>query len=201
MDERDRYEPMPSFAALPLWLWRRMRRGVRLVAVVLAAAGVAGLVALVVNGAGAREDIRRQTASYRLHAEERLRADQAPRHGRAAALASLPKALERAIDRDVVRRLPRLGPPETGCRRVRPVDATGKALQLRRRDAYFTCFAVGKTTDTGAATLQTGYHFRARADLITLRFSWCKLNPRPIHADQEEFIRVALSEECVPPQR
>ncbi len=85
--------------------------------------------------------------------------------------------------------------------RVTPVDSSGKAIQLPASDAYFTCFAVAKTTETGAARLQTGYRFRARASLSTLRFSWCKLNPRPIHADQEEFIRVELSGECVPPDR
>jgi hypothetical protein len=201
VDVKDRYEPMPSFAALPLWLWRRTGRRSRVAVVVLAAAGAFGLAALVLDGTGVREDVRRQTASHRLRAEERLRADQAPRRGRAATLASLPEALEQAIDRDAMRRLPRLRSPVTSCRRVAPVDWTGKAIELPASDAYFTCFAVGRTTETGAARLQTGYGFRARANLDTLHFSWCKLNPRPIHADQEEFIRVELSEECVPPQR
>lgn len=35
--------------------------------------------------------------------------------------------------------------------------------------------------------------------LRTRAFAWCTLNPRPIYADQEEFIRVPLSRECVPP--
>ena len=88
----------------------------------------------------------------------------------------------------------------TSCRRITPVDTAGAPLPLPASDAYFTCFAVQKTQKTAAATLQTGYGFRARANLRTLAFAWCKLNPRPIHADQEEFLTVRLSDECVPPR-
>lgn len=197
---KDRYEPMPSLAALPAWLWRRAPRSARLAVAGLAVVGAAGLAAMLVHGAGVRDGERRETAAFRTRAEARLRADQAPRHGRAPTARALPAALERAIGRDVVRR--RLGPgmPVTSCRRVRPVDAAGTPLALPATDAYFTCFAVLRTGETGAATLQTGYGFRARANLATHAFAWCKLNPRPIHADQEEFIRVALSRECVPPE-
>jgi hypothetical protein len=45
---------------------------------------------------------------------------------------------------------------------------------------------------------ETGYRFRARADLRRRTFARCKLNPRPIHPDQEEFVSVPLSEECSP---
>ena len=194
----DRYEPMPSLAALPRWLWRRASRPLRLIIVAVAGLAVAALALLVVSAVGLSEDQRRETASYRARAEERLRADQAPRHGGAPAGTNLVTALQAAIDRDVRERLPRFGPPVTTCRRVRPVDAAGRPLDLPASDAYFTCFAVQRTDETIAATLDTGYGFRAKADLEARTFAWCKLNPRPIHADQEEFIRVELSRECVP---
>jgi len=190
---------MPSLAGLPAWLWRRAPGWARMALVGIAVLAVAGVAAFLVRGASAREDERREVAAFRARAEARVRADQAPRRGRAATAGALPAALERAIGRDVVGR--RLGPgtPDTSCRRVRPVDAAGRPLALPAADAYFTCFAVLRTGETSAATLQTGFGFRARANLQTLAFAWCKLNPRPIHADQEEFIRVALPEACVPP--
>lgn len=194
----DRYEPLPSLAGLPAWLWRRASRPARIAVIAAAVLAALALAALVVSAVGLREDADRESAAYRARAEARLRADQAPRHGRAAAGTNLVAALEGAIDRDVRERLPRFGAPATECRRVRPVDATGRRLDLPPADAYFTCFALQRTNETIAATLQTGYFFRAKADLDTRTFAWCKLNPRPIHADQEEFIRVELSRECVP---
>jgi hypothetical protein len=194
----DRYEPMPSVAGLPRWLWRRASRPVRIAALSLVALAAIGLAAVAVTGIDRREQAQRETASYRERAEERLRADQAPRHGSAPAGTNVVTALEAAIDQDVRERLPRFGPPVTTCRRIHPVDAAGRRLDLPASDAYFTCFAVQRTDETIAATLDTGYGFRAKADLETHTFAWCKLNPRPIHADQEEFIRVELSRECVP---
>ena len=76
--------------------------------------------------------------------------------------------------------------------------AAGRPLDLPASEAYFTCFTVQRTDETIDATLDTGYGFRAKADLEARTFAWCKLNPRPIHADQEEFIRIELSRECVP---
>jgi hypothetical protein len=194
----DRYDPLPSLAGLPAWLWRRASRRARIAVIAGAAFAAAAVVLLVVSGIGLREDAERETASYRARAEQRLRADQAPRHGSAPAGASLVDALEAAIDRDVRERLPRFGPPVTTCRRVEPVDSSGRPLDVPASYAYFTCFAVQRTEDTIAATLDIGYGFRAKADLDAGTFAWCKLNPRPIHADQEEFIRVDLSRECVP---
>jgi heme exporter protein D len=194
----DRYEPMPSLAGLPRWLWRRASPPVRFVAVGAVALAAIGLAAVAVTGISRRDEASREVASHRARAEERLRADQAPRHGSAPAGANLVVALEAAIDRDVRERLPRFGPPDTTCRRVHPVDASGRRLDVAATDAYFTCFAVQRTNETIAATLDTGYGFRAKADLAARSFAWCKLNPRPIHADQEEFIRVDLSRECVP---
>ena len=190
---------MPPLPALPLWLWRRAGRPARVAIVLLAAAAVLGFGGFLVQATGVREDARRDAAANRVRAEQRLRADQAPRQGRAALASDLQPALERAINRDVGARLPRFGPAVTSCRRITPVDTGGVPLPLPATAAYFKCFAVQKTQQTAAATLQTGYGFRARADLRTLAFAWCKLNPRPIHADQEEFLTVRLSAECAPP--
>jgi len=191
---------MPSLPALPLWLWRRAGRRLRVVVVVLAAAAALGLAGFLLHAPGVREHARRDAATSRERAAQRLRADQAPRHGRAGRASELQPALEHAIDRDVGARLPRFGAAVTSCRRITPVDSAGSPLPLPASDAYFKCFAVRKTRETVAATLQLGYGFRARADLRTLAFAWCKLNPRPIHPDQEEFLSVPLSDECAPPQ-
>ena len=198
-DAGDRYEPMPSFAALPSWLWRRAPRPARVAAVLLACAAAVAVVLLLGLGERGREQGRRDAADYRSRAKARLRADQAPRHGTAASVRSLRADLTLAIGADVARRFPRAGTPETACRRVRPVSRAGEPLPLPAADAYFKCFATQATKQTRAARLQTGYAYRARANLETLELAWCKLNPRPIHADQEEFIHVELSPECVPP--
>jgi hypothetical protein len=44
--------------------------------------------------------------------------------------------------------------------------------------------------------LVSGYRFKARVVRATGAAAWCKENPRPLHADQEEFVVVPLSRAC-----
>ena len=39
----------------------------------------------------------------------------------------------------------------------------------------------------------SGYRFKARVVRASGAAAWCKENPRPLHADQEEFVVVPLS--------
>ena len=44
--------------------------------------------------------------------------------------------------------------------------------------------------------LVSGYRFKARVVRASGAAAWCKENPRPLHADQEEFVVVPLSRAC-----
>jgi hypothetical protein len=203
----DRHEPMPSLVGLPRWFWRRQTRRMRLACVALAIVASAAVVLFIVHGAGVRRDVRDEVARIRESTIARLKADQAPHHvqltaaerraaasGDAAAVVRV--ALERVVAADAAKRGGSLR-ASPACRRIHPVANDGRPLELPSTDAHYRCFATLRTDQTIAATLQSGYFYRARADLETLRFAWCKLNLRPIHADQEEFITVPVSPECM----
>ena len=49
--------------------------------------------------------------------------------------------------------------------------------------------------------LVSGYRFRARVINDTGAVAWCKENPQPLHADQEEFVVVPLSKACTDRRR
>lgn len=180
-----------------------------IVALVLAVAGC-----VLIAGAGAvREEAQRRAEENVERIRRALAADQRPRHGvvTAASRARHPgvtgaqlveASLEDAIAADVRKRFveDRADQPVARCERLRPARSDGRPLVLRRGNAYFGCFATVKIDRYAVRNLETGYRFRARADLAAGTFAWCKLNPRPIHPDQEEFISVPLSRECVPAQ-
>ena len=44
--------------------------------------------------------------------------------------------------------------------------------------------------------LVLGYRFRGRVELKSGSAAWCKENPPPLHADQEEFVKVPVSRDC-----
>jgi hypothetical protein len=65
------------------------------------------------------------------------------------------------------------------------------------RYATFTCLVErgGRGTYRGRDLL-LGYRFRGRVELKSGSAAWCKENPPPLHADQEEFVKVPVSREC-----
>ena len=78
----------------------------------------------------------------------------------------------------------------TTCRPIRP--------QREREAIGFTCLAE-RGEERGAyqdRDLVSGYRFRARVERATGAAAWCKENPQPLHADQEEFVVVPLSRAC-----
>jgi hypothetical protein len=135
----------------------------------------------------------------------RVREDQRPRRARLPTGADPIAMLEAEITNDVTGRAEAgtlTGSAQrTTCREIQPRDVgTDRPIETPGR-TYFSCFARTAGHSTTAAELETGYRFRARADRATLTLAWCKLNPRPIHPDQEEFVRLPISGECVAPAR
>jgi hypothetical protein len=66
-----------------------------------------------------------------------------------------------------------------------------------RATGTFTCLVErgGRGVYRGRDLL-LGYRFRGRVELGTGLAAWCKENPPPLHADQEEFVRVPVSRAC-----
>jgi hypothetical protein len=54
----------------------------------------------------------------------------------------------------------------------------------------------GSVSEPPGPRLLLGYRFRGRVELETGSDAWCKENPPPLHADQEEFVKVPVSREC-----
>ncbi len=193
----ERHRPLPGFLGLPLRIWRvlspagRMALGVLLVA-------CAALLALLLppafeNASQNRVNERRAAAANLEEIRRTLVADQRPRRA-TLPLPVRPAELETVVGADYARRV-RAGDldgpvGETACR---PVDS-----EQARGSTVFTCLAArGETGGKyGDRALVTGYRFRARVVLASGAATWCKENPRPLHADQEEFVVVALSRAC-----
>jgi hypothetical protein len=147
----------------------------------------------------------RERRENREEIAQRLRVDQRPRRTQLPAGADPLATLEREITEDVTGRA-RAGTltgaaESTTCREIQPRDVSTHRPFATPGRTYFSCFARTRSQETTAARLETGYRFRARADEATRTLTWCKLNPRPIHPDQEEFVRLPVSGECVAPAR
>ena len=162
-------------------------------AVALAAAVAILLPAALENAAENRENTRRAEAANLEAIRRELVENQRPRR------AVVPRpvtasGIAAAVDADFEQRV-RDGDLEgpgglTTCRPVRP--------QPDRVAIVFTCLAErgaerGRYLDR---ELVSGYRFRARVIRATGAAAWCKENPRPLHADQEEFVVVPLSRAC-----
>jgi hypothetical protein len=192
----DRYEPLPGFAELPRWVWRRIGPRVRIGVVVALVLAVGGTVALV---PAIDESRRQRAAAERRDREERhersvreLQAEQRPRFGRAAAPAgSAPRirlaARAAAIDElsasivaDARRRVQR-GDLDGTIRRAecepfpRSVGAVDPARQLSRRRGRYACIAVTSEFEGGAI----GHPYRAMIDFESGRYAFCKISGRP----------------------
>ena len=78
----------------------------------------------------------------------------------------------------------------TECERI---ERTGE----NPRFATFTCLVErGRRGTYQGRDLLLGYRFRGRVELKSGSAAWCKENPPPLHADQEESVKVSLSREC-----
>jgi hypothetical protein len=207
----DRYEPLPGFAELPGWLWRRLGRRVRIgavVALLLAAGGTAALVPSIGDTQrerSAAEDRRRE--ALREQRIRELRAEQRPVSGRTrstaqagagprvrlAARAAAMDDLTAAIAADARRRV-RAGALAGPIRRVecepfpRTVGGADPAEQLSRRSGRYACVAVTaefeRTEESVGGAL--GHPYRAMIDFESGRYAFCKIAGRtdPTHNRQ-----------------
>jgi hypothetical protein len=195
--EPERRKAMPPFVLAPARVWQIIPLGGK-----LAAAGVLLALAAVVavllppaldNAAENRDSQRRATAANLESIRKQLVRDQRPRATRIAVPVTA-GGFAAAVGRDFERRVRdgRLEGPvgPTSCRPIRPQREPGTIA--------FTCLAE-RGGERGAyrdRALVSGYRFRGRADRATGYAVWCKENPQPLHADQEEFVVVPLAREC-----
>ena len=195
--EEARHRPLPGFLSLPGRIWRVLPRGGK-VAVGAALLAAAALLALLVppalENAGENRENQRRAAAANL---ERIRLELVEEQRPRRATLPLPlqvSDLEAAVGADYERRVRAgdlKGPAgETGCRPIRGRQESGATV--------FTCLArQGSSSGVyGDRELVSGYRFRARVVEAIGAAAWCKENPQPLHADQEEFVVVPLSKAC-----
>ncbi len=195
--EGERHRPLPGFLGLPGRLWTILPRAGK-VALGACLAAVAVALALLVppalDNAGENRENQRRAAAANL---ERIRLELVEEQRPRRAILPLPlevSSLEAAVSTDFesrVRAGDLDGPAgETGCRPVEGRQRPGATV--------FTCLArQGSSTGVyGDRDLVSGYRFRARVVEATGAAAWCKENPQPLHADQEEFVVVPLSKAC-----
>ena len=193
----DRYDALPSVAALPGWIWRRLPRAAK-VALALLALAVIGLVILLSPGIDESKDERRQAESERLSRLREQRAaaqreEQRPRLGRAepagadlAARAALLGTVRTAVDRDARRRVA-AGALEGPIRRVtcerypRSLDDPGAHLDPARSAGRYSCLAITADVPRGGGTVGAaiGHPYRVRIDFVSGRYAFCKVSGRP----------------------
>jgi hypothetical protein len=197
----ERYEPLPGFAALPGWIWRKLGRLGQIAIVVAVLGGIAGAVALAPTISESKDERaaseRRERAERRAELIRELRAEQRPRLGRSqstapagaapparlAARAGLMDELSATIVADARRRV-REGELDGPIRRVeceqfpRTVEGVGADRDLSRRRGRYACIAV--TTDFGRGKNSIrgviGHQYRALVHFESGRYAYCKIS-------------------------
>src|SRR4051812_45432703 len=174
----ERYEPLPGLLGLPAFVWRRMSRGARIAAGVVAGLLVVGIaVAIPFIATGKREGAareRRADAASKARAERRLRVDQAPHRARAVDAPAAPaaaredavvEALQRSITADArarfrAGRLPGPIVQATVCDRNSQQLADRQADARRAGGAVLACLAATSyDRRPGGTRFAIGYEF------------------------------------------
>jgi hypothetical protein len=194
----ERRPPLPNFLTLPARAWRplsgRGRAAVVAVAVALVAVAVALVPPALDNASDNEADERAAIAANRERIRRELAEQQRPRWTVLPPDEPVAPALAAHVQADAhvrVREGTLDGPiGNTECERI---ERTGEDP----RYATFTCLVErgGRGTYRGR-DLVLGYRFRGRVELKSGGAAWCKENPPPLHADQEEFVKVPISREC-----
>jgi hypothetical protein len=193
----ERRRALPNLLLLPARLWQLLpgwgRIGVGALLLALAAAVALLLPPALENAADNRENQRHAAAANLEQIRRDLIENQRPRRAIVPRPVT-PAGVAMAVGADFRQRV-REGELEgptgrTTCRPVRP--------QHERAAIVFTCMAErggeqGRYLDRN---LVSGYRFKARVMRATGAAAWCRENPRPLHADQEEFVVVPLSRAC-----
>jgi hypothetical protein len=197
----DRYEPLPSVAELPSWLWRRIGRGGRIGALVVLVLAIGGVAAALPGMLESKEEQaaaeRREQAERRAELVRRLEREQRPRFRRFAspAAAGAPAAEQLEARAALMDELPaeiladararvRGGQLDGPIRSVecepfpRSVDAVGADEDLSRRSGRYACVAVTAEFGTGevGATGVIGHQYRTEVDFQTGRYAFCKVS-------------------------
>lgn len=192
----DRYEPLPSIAQLPGWIWRRLPPAGKVVLGLIPLVAV-GLVLTLGPDIERSKDERAKAEAERIaqaRAErlERLREEQRPRFARGEpAATSIPARgrlladATRSVERDARRRVEaeQLSGP---IRRVecepypRTVESAGAEHDPSRRAGRYACLAVTSEIDATAAhgAGAIGHPYRMRIDFATGRYAFCKVSGR-----------------------
>lgn len=201
--QNDRYEPLPGLLSLPSFLYRKLGPrgrlaakvggGLFLVAVILAAIVLAPRIAE--SNRERKADERREAQAALAARIERLRAEQRPHRGRAAAGASrdaVLAGLEAAVLADArARNLHGPAPSRVDCEPLGGDDADAA------RVAY-DCIAVTSELPSGERSPGgvLGHPFRAVADYSTGRLTWCKVSGRPGEGSLTSAGAVRLPRAC-----
>lgn len=194
----ERRSPLPSFLTLPARGWRALSRRGRMLVLALAAGLVALAVVLVPpaldNASENEANERAAIAANRERIRRTLVEQQRPRSTVLPAGDPIAPALAAQVQADARARAREgtLDGPigRTACERI---ARTGEDPGF----ATFTCLVErgGRGTYRGRDLL-LGYRFRGRVELTSGSAVWCKENPPPLHADQEEFVKVPVSRKC-----
>ncbi len=193
-----RRSAVPGVVSLPAHGWRALSRGGKALVLTLGAVLLTLALALLPpaldNGSRNEAEVRAESAATRERIKRDLVESQAPRRARLSAGKPLAPALARRIRADARQRARAgtlAGPiGHTSCERI---TRTGEDPRF----ATFTCLVEtgGRGTYQGRDIL-VGYRFRGRVELRSGMAAWCKEHPQPLHGDQEEFVKVAVSRAC-----
>jgi hypothetical protein len=197
----ERYEPLPSLPELPLWVWRKMSRPLRIGLVVAVAVAIPLLIvlALQLDASQAEREAadRRERAQQRAQRARALEAEQRPRFARApvaagtnrsdrqrlAARAAVLEDVEAGILADARARIragAMAGPVDRAeCEPFpRSIDGSGGAeTDLSRRRGRYACVAVSAEFKRSKASVGgiIGHPYRALVDFQTGRYAFCKV--------------------------
>ena len=194
----ERRSPLPGFLSLPARGWRGLSRSGKAVVLALAAALLALAIVLLPpafeNALQNEANERRAIAANRERIRRELVREQRPHRAVLPAALPLAQGLAAHVGADARRRAAagRLEGPigPTTCERI---TRTGEDP----RYATFTCLVEqGERGVYRGRDVLIGYRFRGRVELGTRRAVWCKESPPPLHADQEEFVKVPVSAAC-----
>jgi hypothetical protein len=196
--EGERHTPLPGVLSLPARGWRALSGRGRVAAAAVAAALVVLAAVLLPQALQTASENRANERAAREANRERIRRvlaeQQRPRWTVLPRGEAIAPALAAHVRADVHVRI-RAGTLDgpvgrTQCERF---TRTGEDPRFQT----FTCLVEsgGRGTYEGGP-VRKGYRFRGRVELSSGRAAWCKENPPPLHADQEEFVKVPLSRDC-----
>jgi hypothetical protein len=202
----DRYDPLPGFTEIPLWLYRKLSQRGRRFALAIGALLLAGLAVALYFGIPAITETKQERAAAERRADARreaqlvaqLKAEQRLIEGRGTpsrglqdgaeitARRALATDLAAAIDKDAAGRV-QSGEFTHTVKRVEceryPRGANGEdpATELATATGRYSCLAVTvdapKTQLSNASSI--GYPYRALVDFPSGKYTFCKFSGRP----------------------